>query len=109
MTYRLNQPPGDPEELEMFPETAHETVPDTSVAPNTSDASGLGPKVRTIRTLIQALAAFVVGLVSVIVAVQAAGIDVPASYAVWLTGLGAGLTALASVVQNTWDTYRGKP
>lgn len=104
MTYRLNQPPGDPEELEMFPETA-----DTSVAPNTSDASGLGPKVRTIRTLIQALAAFVVGLVSVIVAVQAAGIDVPASYAVWLTGLGAGLTALASVVQNTWDTYRGKP
>ena len=104
MTYRLNQPPGDPEELEMFPETA-----DTFVAPNTSDASGLGPKVRTIRTLIQALAAFVVGLVSVIVAVQAAGIDVPASYAVWLTGLGAGLTALASVVQNTWDTYRGKP
>ena len=104
MTYRLNQPPGDPEELKMFPETA-----DTSVAPNTSDASGLGPKVRTIRTLIQALAAFVVGLVSVIVAVQAAGIDVPASYAVWLTGLGAGLTALASVVQNTWDTYRGKP
>lgn len=104
MTYRLNQPPGDPGELEMFPETA-----DTSVAPNTSDASGLGPKVRTIRTLIQALAAFVVGLVSVIVAVQAAGIDVPASYAVWLTGLGAGLTVLASVVQNTWDTYRGKP
>lgn len=69
---------------------------------------GLPPRVRAIRSTIQAAAAFVLGLVTISATVAATGVDVPSEYVVWLTAVGAGLTALVSVVQNTWDAYKGK-
>lgn len=70
------------------------------------------PGQRIIRTLIQALVAFgvlMVGATVIVSAVEQQGLDVPDAATTWALALGAGATAAASVAQNTYNAWKGKP
>lgn len=80
--------------------------------PTSTPATAPDPGQRIIRTLIQALVAFgvlMVGATIVISAVEQQGLDVPDATTTWALAIGAGATAAASVVQNTWNAWKGKP
>jgi hypothetical protein len=70
-------------------------------------AGKVTPARRTFRTAVQALVGLVAAVPVAAVAASQAGLDVPADWVVFATGLSAAFTVLASAAVNAWDEFNG--